>query len=99
MVGRGVAYGGGVLGTLALFFGLSATGECKGGMSFSPCGASLGEVIVATAVFGGIGGGIGALIGSVVPRKHRWVRIEADRVRMSFAPRRDGVGLGVTVAF
>lgn len=99
MVGRGAAYGGGVLGTLALFFGIPAMGECKGGMSFSPCGASLGEVFVATAVFGGVGGGIGALIGSVVPRRRRWVRIEPNRLRMSFAPRRDGVSLGMSVSF
>ena len=52
-------------------------------------GAFLGGV-----TFGLIGGGVGALI-----RTDLWEEIPLDRLRVSFAPKRDGFSVGVWVAF
>jgi hypothetical protein len=57
---------------------------------------------VACLIGGAIGGGVGLVAGAVVGAKSRdrWEEVPLDRLRVSFAPKRDGgFVLGLSIAF
>ena len=64
---------------------------------FWPC-SDPAAMAVLGVFFGGIGMGMGAMIGGFI-RTDRWEEVPLDRVRVSFAPRRDGFAVGLSVAF
>ncbi len=70
-----------------------ASGDCGGG--FGPCPtAGQGAVFL-----GGLGGVIGLIIGASTTTE-RWVEVPLDRLRVSFAPQRDGrFALGLSMRF
>ena len=49
-------------------------------------------------VMGGFGAGVGAITGAFI-KTDRWKEVPLDRVRVSIAPKRDGVAFGVRVVF
>ncbi len=74
--------------------GLASDTDCGG---FGPCGAE--EVAALAVVFGGLGGVIGLIIGASTTTE-RWVEVPLDRLRVSFAPQRDGrFALGLSMRF
>jgi hypothetical protein len=99
LVVRGAAIGGGILAFPGLVLGLSTMSECQG-LSLSPCGGNFGTALLVTATVGGIGASIGSLFGLVSPRGQRWEKVPLDRLRVSFAPQRDGQSaFGLSVSF
>ena len=75
-------------------------GAIAAGIEGSRC--SVGERVLSGAMFGVPLGGIfamfGAAIGSTSATDH-WEEVPLDRLRVSFAPQRDGFAVGVRVAF
>jgi hypothetical protein len=65
-------------------------GGCDGGKAATIAGTT---AVLGIGV-GLIGAGIGALLGG-----ERWEEVPLDRLRVSFAPRRDGFALGLSVSF
>ena len=45
--------------------------------------------IIVAGVFGIVGAGVGAIIGGII-RTDRWEKVPVDRIRLGFAPQRDG---------
>ena len=63
------------------------------------CGEWAGCVVTMTSAIGaGAGLIIGGVAGSLI-KTDRWEAVPLDRFRVSFAPQRDGLALGVRVAF
>ena len=57
------------------------------------------KVVMEAIGFGLVGGAIWSIVGAVLPA-HHWEEIPLDRVRVSFAPQRDGrFALGLTYRF
>ena len=71
-----------------------AEGGCYEGASTSACAAVLG---------GGLGAGTGALLGAFVGgllwKTDQWEDVPLDGLRLRLAPQRDGLALGVSLAF
>ena len=51
--------------------------------------------------YGAIGSGVGLGVGTILgaPSRDRWEEVPLDRLRVSFAPKRDGFEVGLSVAF
>jgi hypothetical protein len=65
------------------------------GCQYRDTGALCGMVIVGGAVGGTV---IGTVVGTLI-RTDRWEEVPLDRLRVSFAPRRDGFAVGLSVSF
>lgn len=94
---KGATLGGGIMGTLGLLGGLSATQECGG---FLPiwCGLDAGDVVALAMVSAASGAAIGALIGAPLKKWHTVYSAEPGvRAAPQVAARRDG-GVDVSVA-
>ena len=79
--------------TGAIVFGL-ASGDCEGWCFTAESAAAAGAV-----VFGGLGGVIGLIAGASTTTE-RWVEVPLARLRVSFAPQRDGrFALGLSMRF
>ncbi len=94
--GRGALIGSVVGGAVGLILSVTYVAEdCVWG-----CDGDEAAVIGFITALGGTGAGIiGAGIGAVV-KTERWKKVPLERLRVSFAPRRDGrVLMGVAIAF
>ncbi len=92
----GASVGGGIMGTLGLLGGLTATQECLGFDLW--CGLDAGGVVALTMLSAASGAAIGALIGAPLKKWHTVYSAEpAVRAAPRVAARRDG-GVDVTVA-
>ncbi len=90
-LGAGIGFGVGTAWAITL---LSTPSVCN---PETPCSA--GGWVGAIGLFGGIGAGLGGLVGLVF-RSDRWEEVSLDRLRVSFAPQRDGrFALGASVSF
>jgi len=58
-----------------------------------------GARLEAATYFGVAGAVIGGLFGAILKTDYRWDEIPLDRLRLSFAPQRDGLTVGYSVAF
>jgi hypothetical protein len=96
---------GSVTGT---YMGLTAQ-ECESEVVSGRCTSNGSTVIDGIAgtqtggawgsVVGGVlGTALGALIGASI-KTDRWEKVPLDRLRVSFAPKRDGFALGLSVSF
>jgi hypothetical protein len=91
---RGAAIGAGVGGAAGFITGLALGGGCIDSNCFT--GAQVGGIL---AVAGGVVGGlIGLGVGSAT-KTDRWDEVPLDQLRVSFVPRRDGLAVGISVAF
>ena len=90
---------GGVAGAA---IGYASHQECESQGEFFSCIGDLGPESAALggALVIGLGGGVvGSLIGRSI-KTDRWRQVPLDRLRVSFAPQRDGrFGLGLSVRF
>ncbi len=50
-------------------------------------------------LFGGIGAVVGGVVGAFIWKTDKWEEVPLDRLRVSFAPKRDGFAFGLSVAF
>ncbi len=76
--------------------GLASDPNCGG---FAPCFTAESLAAGLAVVFGGVGGVIGLIIGASTTTE-RWVEVPLDRLRVSFAPQRDGrFALGLSMRF
>ena len=88
-------------GAVGAVVGAFAYEECQevGFMACFMSPGSAGETAALGGLAGGLlGAGIGALIGAS-SKTDRWEEVPLDRLRVSFAPRRDGFAFGMRVAF
>lgn len=92
-IGEHALYGGIGFGSFGLLFGVMT--NFGHGLLMEEEGPS---VLATTAVAGSIGALLGA-VSSLVTARDNWQRVPLDRLRVSFAARQSGLGLGVTVAF
>jgi hypothetical protein len=59
----------------------------------------MGLAVLAGAGIGGVAGGLlGAGVGALI-KTDRWEEVPLDRLRVSLVPRREGVALGISLAF
>ena len=98
--GKGALIGSLVGGALGAVFGAAAYRECVP-VGWLDC-MMAPESAAQSAAIGGflmglMGAGIGALAGA--EKTERWEEVPLDRLRVSFAPRRDGFAFGVSVSF
>ena len=99
--GKGALIGllaGGAVGAVV---GASAYEECQevGFMACFMSPKSAGETAAIGGLAGGLlGAGIGAIVGAL-NKTDRWEEVPLDRLRVSFAPRRDGFAFGLRVSF
>ena len=93
----GAIIGGLLLGGTVLI-GITMTPSCPPDKwCLGPSAADAALILTPIAVI--VGAGIGALIGSGI-HGDRWEEVPLDRLRVSFAPQRDGrFGLGLSVRF
>ena len=97
---RGRAGRGALIGTLVgvgagAGFGIASCAMLETGCYEPPTGA----VALGTGIFGGIAGVlVGATVGAFI-KTDRWEEVPLDRLRVSFAPQRNGFSLGVSFAF
>ena len=98
-VGRGAVVGGLIGGAIGLGLAIAwVANDCEFADT-SGCGSEVGIIAAGAAIVGLPGAGIGAAIGAV-QRTDRWEEVPLDRLRVSFAPQRDGrFGLGLSVRF
>ena len=61
-------------------------------------GCSGGCIAAWTVIMGGVGAGIGAIVGALTGTD-RWEEVPLERIRVSFAPQRDGFAFGMWVVF
>ncbi|MFC1639224.1 hypothetical protein ACFL3B_00505 [Gemmatimonadota bacterium] len=84
--------------------GFGALGFLGGGLGGCLIAGGGGEGYnegIACLIGGGIGGGVGLVVGAIVgaSSRERWEEVPLDRLRVSFAPQRDGFAVGFTIAF
>jgi len=99
--GRGSHVGSGALAGLLLGI---PTGAIVGAVLGSQLmvGEGGGGADVGAAVGAALVGASGLVIGTVVgalTKTERWEEVPLDRLRVSFAPRREGVALGLSIRF
>ena len=95
---QGALTGAKVTGIIGLLVGLGWTMYCLDETSFS-CMEKPALAIPATAIpFAATGALLGALIGAF-STTDRWEEVPLDRLRLSFAPKRDGFAVGMRIAF
>ncbi len=105
-VGRGAAFGALIGIPLGAVVGLSAYEECvPRGVGWSGVFSCFmapteGQTALIGAILGGAGGAIlGAILGGTIKTEH-WEEVPLDRLRVSFAPQRDGrFAFGLSVRF
>jgi len=97
LIGSAVGFSAGVI--------VLAVGHegCEGGGFFSwgrrYCGTASPQAELAAVAGALVGAGVGAVVGYLI-KTDRWEQVSLDRVRVSFAPQRDGgFALGLSVAF
>ena len=90
LMGLAIGGGGGALVGAIAMANTSCEYSCDGGLSY---GAIFGAVLGIPAGFL-VGGVVGALT-----KTDRWEQVPLDRLRVSFAPQRDGFALGLSVSF
>jgi hypothetical protein len=92
---RGAGYGALVLGSIGAIAG--AVG-CSGGSGIG-CSSAVDGAVVLGGLSASVGGLFGALFG-LASSGERWEEVPLDRLRVSFAPQRDGrFALGLSVSF
>ena len=95
-------YGAATIGGVVLLVGLASTGSCGGSSYFELC-LSPADVLLATAVWAGVGAVAGLVIGSLVSvvAGERWRSVAMHGARaVAVTSQRDGrFGLGFSVAF
>ena len=90
---------GALVGLFAgVFFGgvIGAVAEASGG---GGGGLAEGIGMVFGAAIGGGAGLVGGIVVGAFSKADRWAEVPLDRLRVSFAPQRDGFALGLRVAF
>jgi hypothetical protein len=92
--GRGAAIGALAGGVVGLVGSLTTYDESK---DFFELGGGVNAAL-SGLLYGGLGAGVGLLVGNFVTID-RWQDVPLDRVRVSFAPQRDGLALGASVRF
>ncbi len=93
------ARGAFALGGIALVAGVLTQRECPedSWVAFF-CGTTGGDVARETAKGVVVGAAVGTVI-ALVKRSENWEPVPLDQLRVSIVPRRDGVALGISIAF
>ncbi len=69
-----------------------------GGCMDDACFSDTGIGVLTGTVIGAGGALVGAIVGAFI-KTYRWEEVPVDRLRVSFAPKRDGFALAFSIAF